>query len=559
MRQQIFLFLGMALISFEGLSQQGNRFKSYNKRQPGSMTHSMPFTQIQANRNQKSAAIQNVFSLSKDMQVPRFENDDHIKNLISRKGSPIYFERERSHLKSGNQISVEEQFYSFFEETKRVTGIANPREELKIVNVATDESGITHIRACQLYKGLEIYGAESYLHLTGNKDIFTGRISALNPEINITPGITEASVMQLVKSDLSNRTIMKELSNAEKSLLDYESPGIELIIYEGHLTYMVSIRPNIIEEWKYFVSADNGEILFCYNNTNYDGPVTATALDLNGVTRTINTYLDNGTYVLVNASESMYNSSTGEGVIMTLNANNTSTIDLDYDLITSLNNSWSIPASVSAHYNATITFKYLKNTFNRNSINNMGGNIISFINVAEDDGSSMENAFWNGKAVFYGNGGDAFKTLAGALDVTAHELGHGVVSNTANLEYYGQSGAINETYADIFGSMVDREDWYIGEDITKTSFSPSGRLRDMSDPHNGGTSLNDPYWQPKHVSEMYVGTQDNGGVHINNGIGIHAYYLYATATSKEIAEKVFYKALTDYLTTKSQFIDFRIA
>lgn len=61
-----------------------------------------------------------------------------------------------------------------------------------------------------------------------------------------------------------------------------------------------------------------------------------------------------------------------------------------------------------------------------------------------------------------------------ALDVTAHELGHGVVSNTANLEYYGQSGAINETYADIFGSMVDRDDWRIGEDITKTSYSPSG-------------------------------------------------------------------------------------
>ena len=114
----------------------------------------------------------------------------------------------------------------------------------------------------------------------------------------------------------------------------------------------------------------------------------------------------------------------------------------------------------------------------------------------------MENAFWNGKAVFYGNGGSAFESLAGGLDVSAHELGHGVISNTANLEYIGQSGAINETYADIFGSMVDREDWYIGEDITKTSFSPSGRLRDMSNPHNLGSSLNDAYWQPAHVSEM---------------------------------------------------------
>ena len=171
----------------------------------------------------------------------------------------------------------------------------------------------------------------------------------------------------------------------------------------------------------------------------------------------------------------------------------------------------------------------------------------------------MENAFWNGKAVFYGNGGTNFYSLAGALDVAAHELGHGVVSNTANLEYYGQSGAINESYADIFGAMVDRDDWRIGEDITRTSFSPSGALRDMADPHNGGTSLSQPYWQPKTVSEMYTGSQDNGGVHINSGIGNHAYYLYATAVTKQKAEQVFYKALTDYLTMTSKFIDFRIA
>ena len=209
-------------------------------------------------------------------------------------------------------------------------------------------------------------------------------------------------------------------------------------------------------------------------------------------------------------------------------------------------------------FNATRAYEYFLQTHGLNSINGTGGNIISFINVAEDDGSSMENAFWNGQAVFYGNGGDYFKPLAGALDVTAHELGHGVVSNTANLEYYGQPGAINETYADIFGSMVDRDDWLIGEDITRTTFSPSGALRNMADPHNLGRE-GDHYWQPKHVSEMYLGTEDNAGVHINNGIGIHAYYLYATAVSKNKAEQVFFHALDNYLTKTSRFIDFRIA
>ncbi|MBE0676861.1 MAG: M4 family metallopeptidase, partial [Bacteroidales bacterium] len=322
---------------------------------------------------------------------------------------------------------------------------------------------------------------------------------------------------------------------------------------------VVTIRPNFIEEWKYFIDASGGEIIHKFNNTFSDGAVTAQAYDLNNVLQTISTYLETDTYYMFNISENMFVAATGEGAVITLDANNTSTSYLDYRNVTSSNNTWPQKNTVSAHNHATLAYRYFRNTFGRNSINGQGGNIIAFVNVAEDDGSSMENAFWNGKAVFYGNGGTSFYSLAGALDVAAHELGHGVVSTTANLEYYGQSGAINETYADIFGAMVDRNDWQIGEDITRTSYSPSGALRNMADPHNGGTSISQPYWQPKSTSEMYTGSQDNGGVHVNSGIGNHAYYLFASAVTKEKAEQVFYKALTDYLTMTSKFIDFRIA
>src|SRR5690349_22668502 len=95
---------------------------------------------------------------------------------------------------------------------------------------------------------------------------------------------------------------------------------------------------------------------------------------------------------------------------------------------------------------------------------------------------------------------------------------HGVVQNTANLEYQGESGAINESMADIFGTMLDPGDWLIGEDVVKTSAFPSGALRSLQDPHNGGTSLADPGYQPRHKSEMYTGSEDNGGVHINSGL-----------------------------------------
>ena len=559
MKNAVVFVLALIYLALPGFSQQGNSFKSYNKKLPGTTKHDLTFKNISGKENLKSTPNFAKPPVSKSMLVPEINKDDRIKNLIRISGSPVFFEKEKNSLKSTHIITIEEQFYSFFNETKSITKLANPTEELKILNISTDDMGIIHVKAQQLFNGIKVYGGESFLHIGRDKDIFTGRIITVKTEVSVIPDITVENAVTAVRSELGTKTVLNELSAAEKSFLDYQSPETELVIYEGKLAYRISIRPNFIEEWKYFVDAGNGEILFSFNNTYSDGPATANALDLNGVSRTINTYLEDGTYLLVNAIEDMYNSTSGEGIIMTLDANNTSAVELDYEMITSLTNAWNFPAAVSAHYNAKQAYNYFLTTFNRNSLNDQGSNIISFINVAEDDGSSMENAFWNGKAVFYGNGGNAFKSLAGALDVAAHELGHGVISNTANLEYYGQSGAINETYADIFGSMVDREDWYIGEDVTNKSFSPSGRLRDMSDPHNWGSSLDDPYWQPKHVSEMYLGTQDNAGVHINSGIGIHAYYLFAKATSKDTAEQVFYKALTDYLTTKSQFIDFRIA
>ncbi len=476
--------------------------------------------------------------------------------------TPVFLERETPPLKS--QLPAGERLYAFLEAAAELTGMENPREWITITDTGTDELGITHVKGFRHYRGIPLYGSQFTFHVSPDKERFTGRIPLLREQPDINPALTAGEALRLATEEVSRETVYKPLSEKEQQILDYREPRASLLLYRlpesGRpvLAWDIEIRPNFLESWRYFVDASSGEIIRKYNSTPSDGPQKATAYDLNGLLRTIDTYLENGVYYMMNTAESMFNAATGEGVIVTLDANHTSTNRLNYKEVTSPNNSWNSPAAVSAHYNATRTFQYLKNTFGRNSINGQGGNIISFVNVAEDDGSSMENAFWNGKAAFYGNGGSSFKPLAGALDVSAHELGHGVVSNTANLEYYGQSGAINETYADIFGSMVDRDDWKIGEDITRTSFSPSGALRDMQDPHNMGTQADD-YWQPRHVSEMYLGSGDNGGVHINNGIGNHAYYLYATAVTKEKAEQVFYRALTRYLTMTSQFIDFRIA
>jgi len=136
--------------------------------------------------------------------------------------------------------------------------------------------------------------------------------------------------------------------------------------------------------------------------------------------------------------------------------------------------------------------------------------------------------------------------LAGALDVAGHKMTHGVIENTARLEYRNQSGAMNESFADIFGALIDRDDWTLGEDVVKSNSFPSGALRSLENPNQGGQR--DPGYQPMSMGQyVYLRdtpSEDNGGVHINSGIPNHAFYLFATAAgmNKDKAEKVYYQA-----------------
>ncbi|MFO7371298.1 MAG: M4 family metallopeptidase [Bacteroidales bacterium] len=487
---------------------------------------------------------------------------DQLSDNYSVNRSPLFIERERPQLKSERSVTPREQFGNFMNEFREVTG-DSPHMNFRITGSETDHLGITHIRAVKQHKGIDIYGSESTLHIDLKKERFTGTVVQIDSELAASPSVDTGQVIRIIEEDLRKITLLRQLSPAEKKLLKYPGPMCSLVYYDRdykhyRLTWEVSIRPNLVEEWKYFVDALTGTIIHKYNNTRSDGPALGSGIDLNGATRTFDVYLMEDIYYMYNVAESMFDPETDQGFIVTLDAKNTSTFVLDFSYITSTNNTWTQQAAISAHCNAKKTYTYFDTTFNWKSFNGKGGNILSIVNVAEEDGTSMENAFWNGQAVFYGNGGANFKPLAGALDVTAHELGHAVVSATANLEYYGQPGAINEAYADIFACMVDRNDWQIGEDVTRPGYSPSGVARDLSNPHNMGDSTK-PYWQPAHTTEIFLGTRDNGGVHINSGIISYAYYLYASSVGKEKAEQVFFRALTLYLTKTSGFIELRLA
>lgn len=532
-------------------------------------------------------------------------------------GLPIWIYGRLESAPQQRNTSIESRVINYLEAIKEPLQIENPAEEFFIQKINTDNLGQQHIRMQQQFQGIKIYNAEIIAHAKDH-DIYlvNGRYYPTPQLGDVTPSIDVQNAQQIARDDVGT---FKTLSFEEKKYVAGEQFESELVIFfpeknttNPKLAYHLTVIPNMTERWEYLIDAENGNVLNKYSsickfhlsatdfqsasdlnshkncNHNFNekseadwkpvaevevvnGPFTANATDLLGISRTINTYEVNGTYFLYDGSRPMFDinsdlPSDPKGMIVTVDGLGTypNNSNFDYSVITSSNNSWNYPAAISAHYNGGEAYEYFKSTHNRESINGQGGTIISFFNISDQDGSNMDNAFWNGAAMFYGNGNQAFNfPLQRALDVAGHEMSHGVIQGTANLEYQGQSGAMNESFADIFGAMIDRDDWQMGEDITNPNYISTGALRSLSDPNNGGSSLNTPGWQPKTMAEYQnlpnTPQGDYGGVHINSGITNYAYYLFATEIGKDKAELIFYRALDAYLVKSSQFVDLRNA
>ena len=194
------------------------------------------------------------------------------------------------------------------------------------------------------------------------------------------------------------------------------------------------------------------------------------------------------------------------------------------------------PAVNEAYDFAGNTYDFYKNVFGRNSLDDSGMSLVSSVHASE----SLNNAFWNGSQMAYGDGdGVAFTRFTKALDVVGHELTHGVETHTSDLNYYKESGALNEHFADVFGTLVKQwklgipaaaASWLIGEDIMIPAPTRQA-IRSMRAP--GTAFRNDPDIgddpQPGHIRDQYTGGADDGGVHINSGIPNKAFFLVATA------------------------------
>lgn len=236
------------------------------------------------------------------------------------------------------------------------------------------------------------------------------------------------------------------------------------------------------------------------------------------------------------------------------------------------------PAAKEAYEFSGITWDFFKQLFNRSSIDNSGYILHSSIHYQEGL-NGLDNAFWNGQQMIYGDGsGTVFDRFTKSIEVVAHELTHGITQYEANLIYTNQSGALNEHFSDVFGILVrqwnafqngdlkqedpNTADWVIGKDLFLPGIAGVG-LRSMSKP---GSAFDDPRLggkdpQPYHMDNYFdlpnTAEGDWGGVHYNSGIPNYAFYLVAVAIKRpawEVAGQIWYRTLTERLKGDADFM-----
>lgn len=223
-----------------------------------------------------------------------------------------------------------------------------------------------------------------------------------------------------------------------------------------------------------------------------------------------------------------------------------------------------------AYEGSGITYDLFNDAYQRNSIDNNGMRLDSTVHYR----TGYDNAFWDGEQMVYGDGDEdqppderLFNRFTIALDIIGHELTHGVTQFEAKLNYIQQSGALNESMSDVFGSLVKQyqlnqtateADWIIGAGLLTGNVNGVG-IRSMKAP---GTAYDDPVLgkdpQPGHMNDYVNTVSDNGGVHINSGIPNRAFYITAVELGGyawEKAGRIWYVTLKDKLTANSKFQD----
>jgi len=403
-------------------------------------------------------------------------------------------------------------------------GITDPSQELTVKRETTADRGRSFVRFQQVYTGIPVIGGELIVQMDSAKNVLSvnGKISpnpSINPIPTFPPEPAKEKAIAVVEStyddiDAVNLRVSEPELWIYNPLLLGRGPNVNILVWRMEVkpTDTRPIRELVL------IDASSGNVLLHFNQI--DSALNRKIYDHNN---TPGKALPGGPADLKRSE--------GQG------PSGITDVDLAYDY-------------------AGDTYNFYFTYHGRDSLNNAGMQLISTTRYCPNSSNCpYQNAFWNGTQMVYGVG------FASADDVVAHEMTHGVTEHESDLIYLMQSGAINESFSDIWGEFVDLTNargndtpsvrWLMGEDLSV------GAVRNMSNP----PAFGDP--DRMQSPDYWTHQCDNGGVHINSGIGNKAAYLMTdggsfngkTVTGLGITKvaKIFYEAQTNLLTSASDY------
>ena len=491
--------------------------------------------------------LEGIKGLDKVQTIESFKESSYSNLKLNQKGGQVFLSGELT----TKQLAGEKSAAKFLQENKLLFGIDNIAEDIKVIEVKKDKSGDTYVKFVQVIKGVKVKGSLINVHFDKNGVIVSVNGKFEKNKIVTTIGnktITESHAIEIAKKQYTYKSLRNN-PKAEKLIITKDNKNYE--VFKVNISYT---EPTI-GNYDVFIEVNSGEVIQTEDNIRFGGVTTGSGIDVLGYSRKLNLYLYGTTYEMRDLTKSATRS------IVTNSLNN----GTSYGALVSNNTNFfgkeDHKPSVSAHYNAGKVIDFYKNLFNRNSLDDKGMAINSFTHY----GYKYNNAFWSGYEMIYGDGdGYEFTYLSGDLDIVGHEMTHGIISNTANLQYHNESGALNESIADVFGVLIstyhkynvalggswifNTADWVVGDDIY-TPYISGDALRNLSKP-----TL---YGQPDNMSnyKYYPDTEDGdyGGVHINSGIPNKAAYIMAKNIGMEKTARIYYRALVNYM---SEYTDF---
>ncbi|MCF6240502.1 MAG: M4 family metallopeptidase [Bacteroidales bacterium] len=481
-------------------------------------------------------------------------------------------------------------------------------DEAKKVSSSQDKLGFTHEKYQQYYKGIKVeHGLYSVNKRGSVIESMNGEYVFVKDNFRTSPVLSEDAALQKALQFIGAQKYMWQDAQNEAFAKKTEKAGTyfpkgELVIVqdfmgktkEDYLKPVLAYKFDIYAEKPLsrdfvYVDAITGKIVHknqiikhCFDFTHehsaknivkthkkeysINADASGSAATRYSGTRTITADSFNGSYRLRETGRGngieTYDMNTGtnysNAVDFTDNDNNWTAAEFD--------NTAKDNAALDAHWGAEMTYDYWLQKHNRNSYDNNGAAIKSYVHYDV----AYDNAFWNGSVMTYGDGSDTYFDALTSLDVAAHEIGHAVCTNTANLTYSYESGAMNEGYSDIWGACVEyfaapeKSTWLIGEDIERRAGYAA--LRSMSDPKSLGQP--DTY----QGTNWATGTADNGGVHTNSGVLNHWFYILTigktgtndngnaysvTGIGIDKAAAIAYRLESVYLSANSQYADAR--